>query len=186
MLSFKENIPIILGIADKMKPMSVLDIGAGMGKYGLLIREQYLSEKAEKGELEPSNNIVINAVEDTKYLIDKIDGKGIYNRIYKESIFDLVKNSSEKDFDYKYDLVLLIDVVEHWPKEDAFNLLKYLTHNVGPVLVSTPKRVGMYKEHFYGDPRHHISQYVLEDFKKDFIVQDYSNNLSHIIILCAI
>jgi len=176
MLSFKENIPIILQAVEEINPKSVLDIGAGMGKFGLLIREQYLSSKAEKGELEPVDNIVIDAVEDTKYLItDRM--RGIYNYVFEHSILDL-------DFDpCNYDLMLLIDVVEHWEKQVGLDLLNRLTKK-SAVLISTPKRVGMYKEHFYGDPRHHISQWVQEDFSDNFKdIKVYESKFSHIIYI---
>ena len=174
MLSFKENIPRILEVVEKQNPKSVLDIGAGMGKYGIRIREQYLSAKAEKGELEPVDDIEIDAVEDTEYLLKRIAEANIYNKIYQKSIFTI---SNLRD----YDLILLIDVVEHWDKHETRLILRDLVEK-GNVLVSTPKRVGMYKEHFYGDPRHHISQFTKEDFA-DFDIVDCSTDLSHIFLL---
>lgn len=174
MLSFRENIPIILAEVEKLNPMRVLDIGAGMGKYGLLIREQYLSKKAEQGELEPVDDIRIDAVEDTKYLLTP-RMIGIYDHVFQEDIF----NVEEKLLDYN--LILLIDVVEHWTKEKALEMIgRLLIH--GPILVSTPKRTGMYKEHFYGDERHHITQWVPEDFK-DFKYRIVASPLSHIIYI---
>jgi hypothetical protein len=178
MLSFRENIPIILSAVEKQNHKSVLDIGAGMGKYGLLIREQYLSKKAELGELEPSNDINIDAVEDTKYLLDKIDGSGIYDHIYKNDVFNIV---DELKSNKAHELILIIDVLEHWNKEVGISLIKELV-TICPVLISTPKKVGMYKDHFYGDPRHHITQFSQEDFN-GFEYDDYSNNLSHILVI---
>jgi 2-polyprenyl-3-methyl-5-hydroxy-6-metoxy-1,4-benzoquinol methylase len=174
MLSFRENIPIILAEVERLNPMRVLDIGAGMGKYGLLIREQYLSKKAEQGELEPIDDIVIDAVEDTKYLLTSRLA-GIYNKICPVDIFNC-----EKELE-KYDLILLIDVVEHWTKEKALEMIGRLL-NHGPVLVSTPKRTGMYKEYFYGDSRHHITQWIPEDFN-DFKYRIVESTLSHIIYI---
>jgi 2-polyprenyl-3-methyl-5-hydroxy-6-metoxy-1,4-benzoquinol methylase len=176
MLSFKENIPIILEIVSKIQPILVLDIGAGMGKYGILIREQYLSDKAVRGQLEPIDAIIIDAVEDTKYLLTN-RLRSIYNKVYEQDIFDCYYNIKD------YDLIIMIDILEHWEKLKGIELIKILlAKNNKNILISTPKRTKMYTKHFYGDPRHHISQFELDDFK-DFDYEDFSNNLSHIILI---
>jgi len=182
MLSYRQNIPIILAEVERINPKKVLDIGAGMGKYGLLIREQYLSKKAEQGELEPTEGIIIDAVEDTEYLLKGKPGNrlyAIYDRVVPRDIFlsgDIVKAES-------YDLILMIDIVEHWEKQKAIEEIRFLSQ-FSAVLVSTPKHTGMYTEHFYGDPRHHITQFTEEDFVSSFpgcsIVE---SRLSHIVII---
>lgn len=176
MLSFKENIPIILQAVQEIQPKKVLDIGAGMGKFGLLIREQYLSDKAVRGELEPVDDIVIDAVEDTKYLLtDRM--KGIYNFVWDRDIFNCYYNLEN------YDVILMIDILEHWEKQKAIELLKILVKK-GSLLISTPKRTKMYTKHFYGDPRHHISQWTEEDFKNNFKeVKIIPSQFSHIILI---
>lgn len=177
MLSFRENIPIILKAVQEIQPKKVLDVGAGMGKYGLLIREQYLSDKAERGEIEPVDDIVIDAIEDTKYFLgDRIHS--IYNSVFEKDIFQC-KEIFENG---KYDLILLIDTIEHWEKEKALDLLKEMVE-YSTIVISTPKRIGKYKEHFYGDPRYHITQWSEADFISDFKVQIIPNSLSHIIII---
>lgn len=179
MLSFKENIPIILQAVAEIKPKSVLDIGAGMGKFGLLVREQYLSDKAAGGELEPIDDILIDAVEDTKYLLtDRL--RAIYNTVYDEDIFKIVE---EGDFGFEYDIILMIDIVEHWEKEPAIKLLSELAKDTR-VLVSTPKRTKMYTKHFYGDPRHHKTQWEQSDFTNNFKTVEFKESpYSHIAII---
>jgi 2-polyprenyl-3-methyl-5-hydroxy-6-metoxy-1,4-benzoquinol methylase len=175
MLSAINNIPIILRQVEIMKPKRVLDIGAGMGKFGMLIREQYLSRKAEQGELQPVDDIVIDAVEDTKYLLtDRM--KGLYNRVFEKDIFNCYHQLED------YDLILLIDTIEHWEKEKALDLIRVLL-NKGAVMVSTPKRTGMYKQHFYGDPRHHITQYTDHDFDTFQWAKRIESVHSHIILI---
>lgn len=172
MLSFRENIPIILKVIEEKNPKKILDVGAGMGKYGLLIREQYLSKKAETGEIEPIDDIIIDAVEDTKYfLTNRL--KTIYNRVFEEDIFNLKVDN--------YDLILMVDTIEHWEREKTMDLLKALLEKA-PILISTPKRIGMYKQCFYGDKRHHITQYKESDFN-EFKIEITNNPLSHIIYI---
>lgn len=167
MLSFKENIIPILSIVKNTGARKILDVGCAYGKYGLLIREQYLSDKTEV-EITPIDDIQIDAVEYTKYFYDRPALEYIYNKVIKGSVFDI------EDFS-EYDLILLIDIVEHYSKEEIKQLLDRIDCKV---LISTPKRVVMYKEHYYGDAHPHICQWTAEDFKGI----DYSTDFSFIFI----
>ena len=171
MLSYKENIPTILNAVEESGAKKILDVGCAFGKYGLLIREQYLSKKAES-EITPIDDMIIDAVEYTKYFYDRPALKNIYNNVYPESMFDMVDIGLFE----RYDLVLLIDVVEHYDKDF---MKKFLSKINTKVLISTPKETVMYTEKYYGDGHCHISQWN----KDDFIGKDYSNNLSHIFIV---
>ncbi len=179
MLSFKENIPIILETVLSKNPIKIVDIGAGMGKYGLLVREQYLSSKAEKGELSPLDDITIDAIEDTEYFFEFRRGllEVIYDNVFKGSVFD----STDILFQNKYDMVLLIDTVEHWTKEEALSLIRKI-NKYSDILVSTPKKTGMYTKHYYGDPRHHITQWNESDFN-EFNFDIIPSKHSHIIYI---
>ena len=179
MLSFKENIPIILETVKSINPKKIVDVGAGMGKYGLLIREQYLSSKAGKGELSPYDDILIDAIEDTEYFFKFRPGllEAIYDNVFKNSVFD----SIDILYSNEYDVILLIDIIEHWTKEDALGLIRRI-NKYSDILISTPKRTSMYTKHFYGDPRHHITQWDESDFK-GFKFNIIPNKNSHIIHL---
>jgi hypothetical protein len=98
-----------------LKPFSVLDIGSGFGKYGVLCRE-YL--ELWDGRQEYNFLRRIDGVEAFKNYITPLH-KFIYNNIYTENIIDLVKK-----LDYTYDLVLLTDVLEHFTKDEGEWLLK--------------------------------------------------------------
>jgi len=187
MLSFPENIPQILRAIYLLQPKTILDVGPGMGKYGLLIREQDISCKVEKaakegGSLEPVNDLIIDCAEDTKYFLEGRLGNtlySIYNRVIAQSIFDI----GDILRDNKYDAILLIDTVEHWEKEKAIDLIRTMT-KYSNVVVSTPKRTGMYQEHLYGDPRHHITQFQENDFTDNFPgCQILPSRFSHIVIV---
>jgi len=179
MLSFKENIPIILETVNKRNPHKILDVGAGMGKYGLLLREQYLSEQAQRRVLMPIDDLIIDAIEDTEYMWNFRDGLifKIYNTVHKTGVFENIP-LFEKE---RYDIALLIDVVEHWTKENALRLIREIIKYTD-VLVSTPTRPSMYKQHYYGDSRHHITRWEEIDFS-EFNISVYSNKLSHIIYI---
>ena len=58
MLSYLENIPTILDAVKETGARKILDVGGGMGKYAILIRENDLSSKAKKGEIIPVNDLI--------------------------------------------------------------------------------------------------------------------------------
>lgn len=173
MLSYIENIQTILQAVKNTNPKTILDVGGGMGKYALLIREQELSDRASAGDLSPVSNLTIDCCEDTLFFTEQKSHQGLYDNHNHYSIFDI-------DFPKPYDLTLFIDTVEHWDKDKTKALLKKLG---GLKLISTPKNTVMYTQHFYGDERHHCSQWTIEDFKDFEIVKDYSNTLSHILLI---
>jgi len=169
MLSYLDNIPTILKAVKDTGAKRILDVGGGMGKYAVLIREDNLSGRAEHGEIIPTNDLIIDCCEDTKYFTEMKSHDGLYDNHYHSSVFDM-------KFPNDYDLILFIDTVEHWDKEKTKELLSKLN---GRKLISTPTNTVMYTEEYYGDPRHHCSQWNREDF--DGI--NYSNNLSHIFVI---
>lgn len=83
---------------DRIKPASILDIGAGKGIYGTLARIAH--EVA-----------VIDAVEVWEPYIDEYNLKSIYNNVYNKDARDID--------DFAYDVVIFGDVLEHMSKEDA-------------------------------------------------------------------
>jgi hypothetical protein len=127
-------------IVVNINPESVLDIGTGFGKYGLLCRE-YLE--------------LWDGRQDYNHFLRRIDGveafekyvtplhEFVYDNIYTNDILKLVGT-----LESRYDLVLLIDVLEHFDKEDGKSLLtKILAKNKG-ILISTPKNPSNQKDAF--------------------------------------
>lgn len=176
MLSFIENVPQILSVVSAVNPHKVLDVGAGFGKYGLLIREQYLSRKAEGGDLSPTDDIYIGAIENNEYFLKDDRLWAIYNNVFIKPLIC----EPHLALRMHYDLILLIDIIEHWTEQETTNRVNLLMKYTNNILISTPKEVSMYKEHFYGDSRHHITQ-----FTKDFLpsigitnYREYDNSLS--------
>ena len=188
MLSFPENIPQILRAIFELQPKKILDVGPGVGKYGLLIREQDISckveaaAKAKEENLCPVCDLVIDGCEDTEYFLTGRHGTtlySIYNRVIAKSIFDVQEMVKEQ----KYDVIMMIDTVEHWKKDAALNLIRNLNESA-TILISTPIRTGMYKDHLYGDERHHITQFQASDFTDNFPgCRFMPSRFSHIVIV---
>lgn len=174
MLSFPENIPTVLNAVRENAKHRILDAGPGFGKYGLLIREQYLSLKAEAGEIVPSDDLVIDCAEITEFFLNRPSLGNIYNQVIRKDIWSWTPEDLGE-----YELIILSDVVEHWPKA---TVLSWLAKCPTKVLISTPIKTYMFDEHFYGDPHTHITQWSLKDFD-DFKYKNYSNNFSYIIVV---
>jgi len=116
-------------------PKSVLDIGTGFGKYGVLCRE-YLE--------------LWDGREDYQKFTRRIDGieifpqyltpihKYVYDEVFVGDALDIVPNKLQRD----YDLALLIDVLEHLKKEDGAKLLGALLKRAKNVIISVPRDIG--------------------------------------------
>ena len=170
MLSFTENIGVILKAIKDSGAEKILDVGGGMGKYSLLIRENEVSSRAEAGEMSPVSRITIDCCEDTKYFTDKPHHDSLYENHCHESIFDA-------KLDKEYDLAIFIDTIEHWEKDKTKELFSRIPAK--RILISTPKNTVMYTQHFFDDPRHHITQWTAEDFSG---WKDYSTPQSFIFL----
>jgi 2-polyprenyl-3-methyl-5-hydroxy-6-metoxy-1,4-benzoquinol methylase len=122
------NLSFIMKHVLYLKPKSVLDLGIGMGKYGALCRE-YLDVWG--GTVDKSQwNTTIHGVEGFEQ--------------YRNPMWELYNDVTIGDFtrDYEsytgYDLVLMIDSLEHVDKETGKVILHTLRMNNKNVIVSCP------------------------------------------------
>ncbi len=136
--------PTILHLVETAEPhRTVLDVGPGFGKAAVLLRE-YLNVKPER----------IDAAEAwagyvTPRLLDA------YDTVTIGSVLDLDRSTLAG-----YDVVLIIDVIEHLAKRDGSALLDRIP---GWVVVCTPR------DFFSNGPGHppteeHVSHWTVDDF----------------------
>ena len=118
---------MILGL----QPKSVLDLGSGFGKFGVLTREY---TDIWNGTYEPKDwKVRIDGVEGfTKYIQNW--HYEIYSNIYICNILDFIPN-------IKYDLILMIDVLEHFTGEQGEQVLKMIIENSESAIITTPVQV---------------------------------------------
>src|ERR671921_274943 len=148
------HISKIMEMIISLKPNSVLDIGSGYGKFGVLCREYLeLWDGRQKYEFEKR----IDCVEVFEEYITPLH-RYVYNNVYNKNILDLVSS-----LDYKYDLILLIDVLEHFEKKEGSDLLKTLLENNKGILISTPKKPSPQKDAFGNIYETHRSQWTNND-----------------------
>ena len=146
----------ILEVILKLRPKSVLDVGVGFGKYGVLAREY----------LEFWDGI--QDYKSWKYQIDGVEVFGdyltplhdfIYNKIYIGEATTVLPTLTDK-----YDLLLLIDVIEHFTEADGLAFLDLCFERATNVLVSTPREMNAQGDAFENSHETHLFQWTPKHF----------------------
>lgn len=137
------------------RPIRVLDVGVGHGKYGLLVRE-YLGDRLE----------LIDGVEAESRYVNRFPWlEEVYRLIYEAAIEDLVDERApwatptDPTILGTYDLVLMLDVLEHLDYEPAREVLKAIP---APVVISTPRDYFQNPEHVEYPTENHRSHWSAE------------------------
>lgn len=135
-VSHHYQISTICDVIHILRPSSVLDIGIGFGKYGLLARELLDIEGAD------------DDYQHRQHLIDGVEVYPDYIGPWQKEIYDHIfigdARTVLESLPETYDLALAIDVIEHIPKADALALLNMLRTQGGDILISTPKDIGIH------------------------------------------
>ncbi|MDI6602294.1 MAG: glycosyltransferase family 4 protein [Thermoanaerobacteraceae bacterium] len=169
--SWYQAIPLVMDNIILEQPASILDIGVGFGKYGLLMRDLLEIPKGRyhKGDW----TIKIDGVEVFENYKTPLY-EYIYDNIYWGNILNLIQSLE------KYDIILLIDVIEHFTKEEGMMLIKQLINHCNKaVIVSTPIFPEVQKDYNGNIYEEHKSRWTVVDFSDfDYTFQriDIGNN----------
>lgn len=147
--------PLIVKIME-IKPKTILDMGTGFGKYGVLCREylEVWNKRYDRNDWE----IKIDGIEVFKKYLTPIHHY-VYDTVVTSDIRSIVKL---KD----YDLVLLFDVIEHLNKEEALELIRNLRKKAKKILISTPNGFMLQESWFGNEYERHKCGFKEEDFKE--------------------
>jgi trans-aconitate methyltransferase len=104
-----------------------LDIGAGAGKYGKMIRQ-----------INPLARII--AVEVNKKFINQFKLREIYDEIYAGKIEAFVAEKTLKEPRFIVDTALIGDCLEHLKKSAGLDLLHYLIYRTKYIIVVFPSK----------------------------------------------
>jgi hypothetical protein len=153
----------ILELIIESNPQTLLDVGVGLGKYGFLARE-YLELWGH------GHSSAWRGREGWRRRIDGIEAHGQYLTPVHSYIYDQVHVGNALEvlprLKEKYDLLLLIDVLEHFERDDGIRLLSHCRESARNIIISTPKDIGDQHES-WGNPfethRHQWTRSELAD-----------------------
>ncbi len=163
--SHSSQLSTIVGFIEEADPGSVLDVGVGMGQYGVLARHN----------LESLNLFDVSnwkgrqrSRQEWKVRIDGIEGFAAYLTPVHEYAYDEIRIGDALDVlptieDDTYELVLAIDILEHLEEQDGARFLEQLRRVSSKyVLVSTPKVV--HRQVVFANPyENHRSSWSTEE-----------------------
>lgn len=103
-----------------LSPSTILDVGAGSGTYGRMIRDSVPGVKA------------LDAVEIWEPYVEQFNLHDIYDLIFLRDIREFAGKMPE------YDLIIMGDVLEHLSNKDAIDVMAKLRAKSKHVLLSLP------------------------------------------------
>ena len=129
-----QNISYNIELVRKLDPDSILDVGVGFGRWGILFRE--FLEIWDNGKYDGNWQRVIDGIEIYPGYV-KDYHRYFYNEIFLENALDHLQNSEKK-----YDLIHFGDVIEHFTKVDGTRLIELALQKGKYVLINIP--IGRY------------------------------------------
>lgn len=148
------TIPYILEIVTRLRPRSILDIGIGYGKWGVLFREYLDVWQVNKPYSEKTTEIIgIEAFAEYKNPVWEA---------YTDVLIGDINNHLGKFQNKTFDLLFLGDVIEHFEKEEGLRILEKVSHD--NAIIVTPYQP-LPQGNVYNNPyERHISSWTAEDF----------------------
>ena len=163
----------IVGLMMSVRPKSILDVGVGFGKFGVLARE-YL-ELWDGRDRYNDWQIIVDGIE-------AFEGykNPIYDHVYNTVFFgDALKVLPV--INRSYDLILMIDVIEHFTKEDGLLLLNHCIKAAKHTIISTPLNPSPQKGAFNNQYETHKSVFTVDDLPKNKTVVKNAKSLISLI-----
>jgi len=159
-----QNISYNIDLVRKINPKSILDVGVGFGRWGILFRE--FLEIWESSKYDGKWERTIDGVEIyTGYIKDYHNY--FYNTIHNENALDFLRRTNKH-----YDLINFGDVIEHFKKSEGEELINISLHKANYTLINIP--IGTYWQQA-GTTENpyeaHLSQWRKSDFTK------FNNNI---------
>lgn len=125
-----QNISYCVELIRRINPKSILDVGAGFGRWGILSRE--FLEIWEEENFSEKWKRKIDAVEIfDKYV--KPYHSYFYDNVYIENAIDFLNKTDEK-----YDLIICGDVIEHFEKKEGELLIEKCLSKCSYLMINIP------------------------------------------------
>ena len=129
-----QNISYNIELLRRLDPKSILDVGVGFGRWGILFRE--FLEIWDNGRYNGKWQVKIDGVEIFPGYI-KDYHKYFYNEIYLQNVLEFLETNGNT-----YDLINFGDVIEHFTKEEGAKLIELALKKGKHVLINIP--IGRY------------------------------------------
>ena len=138
-----------------LDPKTILDVGTGVGDYLELIRS-YLNP-----------DIVVHGVEVWQPYVDEYSLKERYDKLFVEDVREMTE--------FKYDLVIFGDVLEHMPEEDSVKLWNTVAKQAKYGLISIP--LGHHPQGAYGGNPYEVHHE--EHWDVDKVLNTFTGIIQH-------
>ncbi len=167
-----QNISYNIDLVRKLDPQSILDIGVGFGRWGILFRE--FLEIWDSAKYDGDWTRVIDGIEiHPGYIKDY--HKYFYSNIYEDDALNFLRKTGNS-----YDLVNLGDVVEHISKTEGEELIRLAMEKAKCVLINIPIGKHWHQDGTKNNPNEaHKSIWYNNDFTKykHYIIKSFSDNV---------
>jgi hypothetical protein len=141
-----------------------LDIGAGEGKYGKMVRE--VNPRAK-----------ITAVEVDKSYIKEFKLKNLYDEVLNIDINEFIDNNPS----FKCDVVVIGDCIEHLRKSAGLDLINYLVYRTKMIVIKFPVELIQYAWQGH-DSEAHRSIWEKHDFE-GFNFKYYRKDMMRLVVI---
>ena len=125
-----QNISYNIDLVRKLDPSSILDVGIGFGRWGILFRE--FLEIWENSRYDGKWKRIIDGVEIYPGYIKDYHNY-FYSNIYLDNALGFLQNTENK-----YDLIHFGDVIEHQEKAIGEEMINLALNNAEYVLINIP------------------------------------------------
>ncbi|MFW5437700.1 hypothetical protein [Paenibacillus apiarius] len=171
-----QNVSFCIDLIRRINPSSILDVGIGFGRWGIISREflDVWNGKIKKD----SWDIHVEGIEAFSSNIEN-HHKEFYSKIWEQDARNFFDSCSTN-----YDLVIFGDVLEHFYKEEGYKILDIALKLSDYVMINIPIGQNWEQGSLYGNEyEEHKSEWEFEDFNrysiirkkvfKDFIGRDF-------------
>jgi hypothetical protein len=149
----------IMEVISQIKAKSILDVGVGFGKWGFLIRE-YFDLRPHKKKGYDDWSLKLDGIEVNEKYITPVHNY-IYNNMFIGEALDILSNNN-----VYYELILALDIVEHFSKENGLKFITLCRNRSDFVFINTPNIYYKIENEYYSHYMEHKSGWDADDFTK--------------------
>jgi hypothetical protein len=155
-------IPVIANAVRQLQPRSILDVGVGFGKYGVLFRE-YVDVWSAKNASETKRGgwrLRLEGIEVFEEYLSPLHDY-IYDQIHIGEADSVIDGLGQ------YDVVFMGDVLEHFTKDAGRRMIQKLYDHADKCVLLTYPRDAQERDGILGNPAEaHLSTWSAGDFEE--------------------